>query len=351
MAEDDDDEAFGDFAFAAFQSNSQSNGLNSLADDEDDEWGDFVKSPQQSKPSDTSLKGNHQSDNSVSPTTWVKPSGALPLSIFGDAEEEEVASFAVDGDFNQGKSNGIAGDLNSSLVHNGVSNSHSFSITDLYSRYSQIKPENRAGSDSTGKVDSVENGVSSSSNQNPARSAVSELKNVDLNDTIVISDHSQLTNKNDKEEFSFKSYVPDPSEKADLFGGWTQEFNGFSSSLNTTPQNVQTSSSELHMNGQKQLLDGSATATDDDDDDDGWEFKDAYSEFRAQEVNNNVSNQSHSFTIILNCSCEKLLVYLPWSFLLVLTFNIKMSNTMDRSPRIVLCMSNCIYDLNFLLGL
>ncbi|KAL3814695.1 hypothetical protein ACJIZ3_015963 [Penstemon smallii] len=74
MAEDDDDETFGEFSFAT-------NG-------DDDEWGDFVKSPQQSKPPAFN-------SSALSPPRWEKPSGALPLSIFGDAEEEEHEDDAV----------------------------------------------------------------------------------------------------------------------------------------------------------------------------------------------------------------------------------------------------------------
>lgn len=299
MAEDDDDEAFGDFAFAPFQSTySQSNGLNSLAvadaaEDEDDEWGDFVQTPQ----SESSFKGNESNDQSANSTspTWMKPSGALPLSLFGDEveEEEEVSNSDVARDLNQGKSSGRSGDFNFAKVGNGVPNSHSFSITDLYNQYSQIKPGNREASVSTVKVDLVENGAYLSSNQNATRLAVTELNNVELNDTPAKSDHNQPTNKseNENEEFSFGSYVSDPSKKEDdLFGGWTQEFNGFSSVLNAKPGNVQTSSSGLDMDAEEHQLDGSATPVDgDEEDDDGWEFQDAYSEFRAQELNNNVS--------------------------------------------------------------
>ncbi|GFP93164.1 hypothetical protein PHJA_001460700 [Phtheirospermum japonicum] len=103
MAEDDDDEAFGEFASASFQSNSPfRDGEDSLADNEDDEWGDFVKSPQQSKSSDPSFIGNHEPDNVMSPP---KRRSALPLSlsIFGDSEkEEEVVNFGIVGDSNPG---------------------------------------------------------------------------------------------------------------------------------------------------------------------------------------------------------------------------------------------------------
>ncbi|XP_011087384.1 uncharacterized protein LOC105168888 isoform X2 [Sesamum indicum] len=283
MAEDDDAETFGEFAFASFQSNSQSNAPDSLPheeEDDDDEWGDFVKSPQQSEPSHPSLKGHHPSE---SPPSWVKPSGALPLSIFGEAEEEEDNS-AVAGDFNQGKSSVVAGHFTSTLAVKDVSNSQKFRFDDLYNGFSQIKPEKAPGANATGWVDSVANGVYSISNQDAARSAVVESKNVDLDTIVGISDHSQLTNQSDNDEFSFKSYVPNQSKNIDLFRGWSPELNGFSYNLNTMAPNVQISSSELDTNGQ---LDASATAVDDDGDD-GWEFKDAYSESRAEEVNTNV---------------------------------------------------------------
>ncbi|KAK4427680.1 hypothetical protein Salat_1537000 [Sesamum alatum] len=281
MAEDDGVETFGEFAFASFQSNSQSNAPDSLPqEEEDDEWGDFVKSPQQSEPSHPSLKGHHPSE---SPPSWVKPSGALPLSIFGEAEEEED-NIAVAGDSNQGKSSVVAGHFTSTLADKDVTNSRNFSIDDLYNRFSQIKPEKVPGADATGRADSVGNGVYSSSNENAAKSAVVESKDVDLDSIAGISDHSQLTNQSDNDEFSFKSYVPDQSKNIDLFGGWSSELNGFSFNLNTMTPNVQISSSELYMNGQ---LDPSATAVDDDGDD-GWDFKDAYSELRPEEVKTNV---------------------------------------------------------------
>lgn len=295
MAEDDDDEAFGDFAFAPCQSNSQFNPVNSSASaaaaDEDDDWGDFVQPPPESKPSETVTNGDHQSGNSVSSTAWMKPGGALPLSIFGGAEEEVAVAddLAVSLDFNRGKSYKIAEGFGSVLAGNGVSNPEKFSIADLYDRYSQNKPEIR--------VDSVENGVYSSTNHNAAESAVPELKNVDLSKALVVSDLNQLTNKSDNEEFNFNSYMSDPSKQDNIFGGWTGEFNGFSSNLETSPENVLMLSLDLDTNGQKQQLDVSAIAIDDDgggdddddDNDDEWDFKDANTEFRVQHVNSNVS--------------------------------------------------------------
>ncbi|XP_057763713.1 uncharacterized protein LOC130985005 isoform X2 [Salvia miltiorrhiza] len=267
MAEDDDDEAFGDFAFAPFQSNSLISVPNSSAAPADeDEWGDFVEPPSQSKPSGTAVNGDHRSGNSASPATWMKPRGALPLSLFGDAEES--GDLAVPGDFNREERNGGAEVVGSGLAGNGVLKSKSFSIADLYDRYSQTKHESR---DLAVKDDSVVNGVYSSGNQASGEAAVVELKNA---------------------EFSFKSYMSDPSKEEDLFGGWTGEFNGIGSNLKTSPENVLMLGLDLDMNGEKQQLDGSNTAVGDegdgDDGDEEWDFKDADSEFEAQDVNNNV---------------------------------------------------------------
>lgn len=307
MAEDEEDEAFGDFAFAPFQSNSLFNNVpNSSAapadEDEDDEWGDFVEPPSQSKPSGTAVNGDHRSDNSASLATSMKPRGALPLSLFGDAEEEEaVADLIVAGDLNREKSNGNAEGVGSGLVGNGGLKSKSFSIADLYDRYSQTRHESR---DLSVKDDSVVNGVYSSANQNAAESAVSELKNVELTNALVVSDHNQLPNKSDNVEFDYKSYMSNLSKEEDIIGGWTWDFNGFSSNVKASPENVMMLSLDFDVNGEKQRLDGVNTGIDDigdgDDGDEEWDFKDADSEIQAQDVNNNVSKHSYTSTVASN---------------------------------------------------
>lgn len=318
MAEDDDDEAFGDFSFAPYQSNSLFAAPNSSAgaaaadEDEDDEWGDFVQPPSsQSKPAEAAANGDHRSDNSAPPATWMMPRGALPLSLFGDAEEEEAVAgdLVVAGDLNHQKSNGIAVGAGSGLVGNGVSNQKSFSIADLYDNYLQIKHDSVAGSDLVGKVDSVNNGVYSSANQNGAESAAPELKNVIFSDALVVSDHSQLTTKSDHDVFNFKSYISSPKKGEDLFGGFTGDFNGFSSSLSPSPENMLMLSFGLDTNGEKKQVDGPNNAidgggggdADDGDDDEEWDFKDADAEFQGQDVNNNVSKHSRTCTVVSNC--------------------------------------------------
>ncbi|MCD7453737.1 hypothetical protein HAX54_021969 [Datura stramonium] len=114
MAEDDD-ESFGDFTFATFTTNSLNTQFippKSIAPLEDDEWGDFVEYPSGSEPSVASSltqskpfdpfgfspntasvsESPSKSEQAKKTTGWVKPSGALPLSLFGeeeDADEEE----------------------------------------------------------------------------------------------------------------------------------------------------------------------------------------------------------------------------------------------------------------------
>ncbi|KAK4739215.1 hypothetical protein R3W88_002912 [Solanum pinnatisectum] len=114
MAEDDDD-SFGDFTFASFSTNSlntQFTPPKSITPSEDDEWGDFVEYPSGSEPSTASSltqskpfdpfgfspntasvsESPSNSEQTKKTSGWVKPSGALPLSLFGEeenAEEEE----------------------------------------------------------------------------------------------------------------------------------------------------------------------------------------------------------------------------------------------------------------------
>lgn len=98
--DDDDDGGFGDFKVASvnhpFPSRQQQ-------DDDDDDWGDFMVSPMGSNapvgspfpppgifdafPSDPAPADKIPSKEA---NPWEKPSGALPLSIFGEEEADEA---------------------------------------------------------------------------------------------------------------------------------------------------------------------------------------------------------------------------------------------------------------------
>ncbi|KAF3454458.1 hypothetical protein FNV43_RR04905 [Rhamnella rubrinervis] len=111
MGEEDDDEGFGDFKFAptfpnpatTFDPNPKINGRDSA---DDDDWGDFItphanqinvgfefsEDPFGYSVKNESLMSPVESVSSRADSAkaqWVKPQGALPLSLFGEMEEDE----------------------------------------------------------------------------------------------------------------------------------------------------------------------------------------------------------------------------------------------------------------------
>lgn len=125
-----DDEGFGDFKMSPLNSTIHSNptmvdGRDSpaAAANDDDDWGDFVNSgglphalslPEIWKPldplgfaTDQKMKRNDSESNQLGSAPgrvnsgiaeWEKPKGALPLSLFGDLEEEEEKESGAAGD-------------------------------------------------------------------------------------------------------------------------------------------------------------------------------------------------------------------------------------------------------------
>ncbi|KAG8391005.1 hypothetical protein BUALT_Bualt01G0143000 [Buddleja alternifolia] len=82
-AEDDDDETFGEFSLAS----------------EEEEWGDFMKSPPHLL---------------LSSDPWSKPTGALPLSLFGDVEDD--ANLSSNSDHYLNNMYGSTSDLNTAIT-------------------------------------------------------------------------------------------------------------------------------------------------------------------------------------------------------------------------------------------
>ncbi|XP_073312354.1 uncharacterized protein [Primulina huaijiensis] len=284
------------FAFSSFRSShplstldSRSNGLDPVADD--DAWGDFVKSPQQSQFADPPINSLTGKGNSpLAPTSrWVKPSGALPLSFFGAAEEEEEQEGKDAADFNLGRSNISAANFNSVFTEN----SKNLSAGNLFSHTSLINGEN--GPSKLINKDSVlvENRFHSNSDLNVARSDSTDSKNFHINGAVGRSDQSQLT-KNGNSEFSFMANVFDPNHKYDLYGAYSLDLNESSSNSNSANPSVKTSYPNSDMNDHTRGLTGHAPPPDDDDDDDdGWEFQDAYSEPNAIDLSNKVDLTPH----------------------------------------------------------
>ncbi|GER32916.1 nucleolar GTPase [Striga asiatica] len=277
MADDDDDEAFGGFASADTSQPEFQFKRGATADnDDDDEWGDFVKSPQLSQPADLSFTGNPVS----SPPAWVKPSGALPLSIFGDADEEEEENEKVEV---EKYNHGVSLDFSPTLAPKDTSKPRDLGIIDIYNGYPEIKPDSGSDPNSSGGADPIENGSYSNSIGNAGGSAVPELNNAGFD---------ALAESSGYNKFSLKPNVPlDANSNSDLF--WMQGFTGFGSGLNSAIPSVQESGSRLDANGQGQLLGSTATAVNDDDGDDGWEFKDAFSNFGTEEHNKDCSFDFH----------------------------------------------------------
>ncbi|KAL4578085.1 hypothetical protein LXL04_014201 [Taraxacum kok-saghyz] len=93
MADDDDDDSFGEFTFASNQTTpiSSSQIPVTTGDDDDDDWGDF--SFYGNNTTDHNLKSPQSEPQPQTPTQtppkWEKIQGALPLSFFGGEEERE----------------------------------------------------------------------------------------------------------------------------------------------------------------------------------------------------------------------------------------------------------------------
>ncbi|KAI3986045.1 hypothetical protein MKX01_039127 [Papaver californicum] len=182
MADDDEDEGFGDFKFVSYSTNSNQITTNKI-DNDDDDWGDFVdnfSSPKQDlnhqihpvqnfdffgvlsdqKPIQTqpNRKLDLERKNSVSNSpVWEKPKGALPLSLFGDGEQEEQEAEVQKFDRRKGFSSSFGNFSRNtqSLVKIEPNSGSGFAIKDiivnLYSQCDQIKTKENL------KVDETEN--------------------------------------------------------------------------------------------------------------------------------------------------------------------------------------------------
>ncbi|XP_024027626.1 uncharacterized protein LOC21386024 isoform X1 [Morus notabilis] len=269
MADDDDDDFFGDFKFASTQpsvapattttinSSSNTSGGDSFSDDD---WGDFVTTRSNQIKTGFELfngtngqspLGNSVDDESAATRgeseapSWVKPRGALPLSLFGETEEEEESGAGEptvgdgapiffrrnDGD-DAKKGSGLNGGV-------GISDL----LANLYSQSQQIKVQNGS------YVNSNVNGANSNSNESGA--SVDGLRS---------SASSSKWHQN-----GFDSSFHDANQNSNNLGSnitvMTSNFNGFSSDLVEQSENFD---------------------NDDDEDDDGWEFKGACADKQEQ---------------------------------------------------------------------
>ncbi|CAL5330263.1 unnamed protein product [Camellia sinensis] len=369
-AEEDDDEGFGDFTFASFANHAlhsdQINGRKSAADYNDDEWGDFVESPLRSdlssglsttqslpnpsKPFDPfgffPDHSNTPSQSAASPiesvpshsgsekTQWMKPKGALPLSIFGEQEQEQEEEeeekeeqsgvvYPPVGDVRNG-SNMFIG-----LAFNDV-------IANLYNPSQQIKAENGLNSNSNG-TNSNSNGLKSNSsglnsdlfagNNDNQSSQINTVSDLSSNSNLFAENNdsqspqikavSGLNSNSDSDLFAGNS--DDQGQRInvvsglnsnssglnlnkDIFSGnigsetfanicsqspqnRTQNSNGLNSSSNVSTSNFNFSGMDSNFGVLISNSDPPGGNEEFDGDDDGWEFKDAYSELKVGDGN------------------------------------------------------------------
>ncbi|KAK7391988.1 hypothetical protein VNO78_20414 [Psophocarpus tetragonolobus] len=228
--EEDDDESFGDFTFASFPSQpfpSTSNDTNPIHD-EDDDWGDFVNhsNGNLSKPFDplggsSDPTNKHVNDNNgvaVQTELAVKPKGAIPLSIFGEEEEEEQPAPA------SVFSNGGA------AVKRGSDSNGSLPINDLISSlYSQQRPlmDSRNGSVSISDVAAPNPTNSNGSKLNSDEEDDDdgwEFKSAEWETGTKTQDVKAEMPKHDNGALDVGTVLDSSKGISDKAGGWNMEF-------------------------------------------------------------------------------------------------------------------------------
>lgn len=398
MADDDDDESFGAFTFASSSKFHQSphlphhiNGLkfpitpdstqqklsvavvsgNNVEDD--DEWGDFVESPVASAassrttsskpfdpfnffPSNSLLQSESASDGGAdsrgkiesektpaAATQWVKPKGAIPLSIFGEFDEEEEGEKPKGSDphDSNGKDSSNVGNVKNKTVPTadvGISANHD-KRTNVNDRPGSHSSRDRlSGNESilelvglntgfssvdNGKVSDIStehnnghkelmfgNGFQTSSTEmnlgldvlnagftqwkvgvnqaEPSLSSKPDKVNGVYDQTqLHVKENGGLKSMSNSLDLNLKN------ENTVKLDAWDFDFNGFQSNLGTLSSSMNVSSSEKDVgilnsiSGVKSEELGS-TLDNGAEDDDGWEFKDAFSESVVRHGNGQV---------------------------------------------------------------
>ncbi|CAN4108723.1 unnamed protein product [Withania somnifera] len=230
MAEDDDD-SFGDFTFASFSTKS-------ITPAEDDEWGDFVEYPSGSEPSAApSLTQSKPFDpfafspsnspsvfQSPSKSGWVKPSGALPLSLFGEEEDgdEEEKEKSKNGSLSN--SNKLVGldNVNSNSKKLGLQSNGLGSDSNLGSRcvsrvqslnyLTSLCGEGHLSSSAAVSSSNPDFGMSKSNNLNGLNRALSVDAVTNLNDTGLVFETNASSSSANFTSSSFGVWNPDMSK-------------------------------------------------------------------------------------------------------------------------------------------
>nr|GMD22204.1 probable serine/threonine-protein kinase DDB_G0282963 isoform X1 [Ipomoea batatas] len=292
MAEDDDD-SFGDFTFASFPPNAPQSTIED--DDDDDEWGDFVDfSPGSNQPSQTKPFHPLAQTDSSKTAQWVKPPGALPLSLFGEAEDDEEDKSA----HIQTKklSNGSNTDIIASLYnHNpqfqsGKPSLHASEYGNLSSSELGLNSGLLDVRNDFGTVHNFDWNLTGSGSKSQAVESTSDLNKL-LSDQTGFSSNTSVdvTNLSERSERikSDDSLIgsttgglsSDITASRLSFSGWGFDFGEFGSTSKTSNSSFSgfNSNSDAIVVSESYGEDGDKEE-EEDDDDDGWEFKDSFTE-------------------------------------------------------------------------
>ncbi|GKV08974.1 hypothetical protein SLEP1_g20541 [Rubroshorea leprosula] len=314
MAESDDDEGFGDFKFASSSNSINGPGhfsANNISNTDDDDWGDFINSSSHSRagslPAELfdpfGISSPQAQPNSVpsgsdsAPTGWIKPSGALPLSIFGEEEGEEEESGAADPPFNG--ANGLF--FSPRKVDNAKTNQSD--LNDLIFNLYKHSVKNNDGNGPKSSVLDPKNSVDLDTNN--------KTLNQNEHDECL---HGSTLNLNGKHELNFSSTGSISKQDELNWGSNGLNSNVNSSSLDGNGTNLRTNlfkelnlsskglapmqnGFKLDLNGfDSSLVHGDVKVDGDDggdDDDDGWEFMSADSKAKSETEMSNVKREEN----------------------------------------------------------
>ncbi|GLT90300.1 hypothetical protein SLE2022_082420 [Rubroshorea leprosula] len=318
MAENDDDEGFGDFRSSV--DGPRISSKNNIPNAEDDDWGDFINSSFHSRtgslPAEQLNPFGGISSAQVEPdsmpngedsagTGWGKPIGAIPLSIFGEEEREEEGSGAMDQAFNG--ANGL-------LFSTRKADNAKTKQLDLKELMCNLYKQNLKSNDVSGP----ESG-SSESVPDPKHTNEQDLHRNGLN-----------RNLNGKHEVNFSS-----NGSILKWDELNLVSNGLNSNIKTSSLDGEGANLDSNLFNQIKLSSGGFAPTqngfkldpsgidssladgdvevDDDGDDDGWEFKAAESKaesgseiFNLKSQENIAQNGSMSNFIVSNFSLNVL---------------------------------------------
>lgn len=300
MADEDDDEGFGDFKFAptypnhttTFDPNPKINGRVSTVDDD---WGDFI-TPRANQInvgfelSDVGYSVKNESlmcpVESVSSRAdsaqaqWMKPQGALPLSLFGEMEEEKKPG-ADEPTVDDGaavfshKKDDSAKKVSTLNAGDGINDL----IANLYNQSPQIKSQNGSNQ----KLNS--DGENSNSNGS----------SINFND---FGSHTDGFDSNSHGMNSISSRLDSNADGVKLISnGLNSNSTVLNSNFNDINSNNMFDTKIEGMNWNSNGLDSDLVRQNEDidDDDDGWEFKGAEAENQVSNENSLVKVEFFSF--------------------------------------------------------